>query len=80
MTCSIPKIFGLQSWFNSRFFEVCESHDADYVAQGITRKQADCKLAAGFIYRGYFWLGVAAYAYVRLLGWFFWYRRRFWNT
>lgn len=75
--CTLPKLFGIQDWFDRRFLEGCEQHDADYVAQGITRKQADCKMAAYIINRGYFWLGVIAYGYCRLFGWFFWYRRQF---
>ena len=76
MTCTLPSLLGFRDWFEARFIDACETHDADYVAQAISRKQADCKMAGTVINRGYFWLGVAAYAYCRMLGWFFWYRRR----
>lgn len=80
MTCTIPSLFGFKAWFEKRFGYACELHDEDYVAKAITRKQADCKMAASIIRKGYFWLGLATYIYCRLLGWFFWYRRKVWNT
>lgn len=76
MTCTIPSLLGFREWFEARFIDACETHDNDYMVQAITRKQADCKMAASVIGKGYFWLGLVTYIYCRLLGWFFWYRRR----
>lgn len=76
MVCSVPSLLGFKAWYESRFAEACETHDNDYVAQALTRKQADCKMCAYIINRGYFWLGLVTYVYCRILGGFFWYRRR----
>lgn len=71
--CTIPAIFGLRHWWEVNFGEACEEHDRNYTNQHVTRKRADNEYFAYMVNKGYPILGVAAYAFIRLFGWLYWY-------
>lgn len=73
---TVPNWFGIRDWYEKTVPEAVQDHDDDYAKQVITRKHADCKIAAAVINKGYYWRGIAAYVYCRSLGWFLWYRRQ----
>ena len=45
-SCSIPQTFGLKQWFDERFSEACDEHDAHYVARDCWKMQADFLVSA----------------------------------
>lgn len=45
-SCSIPQTFGLKKWFDERFSEACDEHDAHYVARDCWKMQADMLVSA----------------------------------
>lgn len=66
--CTLPRVLGFKKWFDARFGDLCESHDAMYDA-AFPRKQADLILCSGVMIRGYPALAIAAYIVVRAFGW-----------
>ncbi len=56
--------------------ECCLQHDADYVAQTISRSEADYKLYQCALGKTDPLIAGIAFAVVTLGGWFFWYRRK----
>ena len=77
MSCTTPKILGFEKWFNRNFSDLCDIHDRDYTSQIISRKVSDTLLMIGIAERGYPTMAVLTYIYCRLLGWYFWYRRKY---
>lgn len=76
--CTIPSLLGLQKWFDKRFKDLCEQHDAAYlVRKWKTKVEADFALAYGFALRGYALLGILAFIYVSTLGTGYWLWKRF---
>lgn len=71
--CTIPKIFGLREWFESRFGDLCEYHDLAYVERKGLRIVADYQFAKGMWMRGYRWLAVPSFLAVYMFGWLYWY-------
>lgn len=70
--CTIPAIFGLRKWFESRFSDLCQHHDLTYEARHGTRRRADLELYAGMVKRGYPLTGVLSYLVIRAIGWYWW--------
>lgn len=76
--CTIPSLFGLQNWFDKRFKDLCEQHDAAYVIRTWRAKvEGDFALAYGFALRGYALLGICAFIYVSTLGSVYWAVKKF---
>lgn len=73
--CTIPAIFGLREWFESRFGDLCAAHDESYIAQEggeLARFRADYALAKGMWQRGYWWLALPTQVLLSTVGWYWW--------
>lgn len=71
--CTIPTIFGLRDWFETRFGDLCEEHDRRYIEREGTQRDADLAMCAGMVERGYPLLaGVTYWLFFRTIGWLWW--------
>lgn len=73
--CTLPKIPWFRDWYNEQFKDLCEKHDKAY-RDRIPRKDADIDLMIGVIQRGYVWIGIGTYIFVRIIGRFHYARPR----
>jgi hypothetical protein len=62
MHCTIPSLLGFRTWFEKRFSDLCEEHDAHYVRRDVPKTWADVKVAYKIARRDvkYIPLGVGA--------------------
>jgi len=73
MTCTVPKLLGLQSWFDARFTDLCLEHDRLYsIRSWQVKLYADFSLAMHLCDRGYCTLGVLSIPYNLILGTVYW--------
>lgn len=73
MTCTIPRIFGFDKWFNSRFSDLCDTHDDAYVTRVWGDKVVgDFAFCASMAARGYITLAFACFAFFSLFGTLYW--------
>jgi len=73
VTCSVPKLFGLQKWFDKKFGDICDEHDYLYLKFcPAIKTYSDFKLAWRFISRGYPLLGILGLIYCSTFGSVFW--------
>lgn len=73
--CTIPEIFGLRSWFETRFSDLCKQHDAVYVQRKfgeIGRLVADLQFCMGMWGKGYRALAVLSFYVIWIAGWVLW--------
>jgi hypothetical protein len=59
--CSLPKVFGLKDWFDSRFNDCCEWHDERYVKRDCWKIQADYGVSLRIAKKGYRVVGVLSF-------------------
>jgi len=75
--CTIPRIFGLQDWFDSKFLDLCVKHDEYYICGNPLKKfYSDFWIAWMLTKRGYWYIGVASLPYNLTGGTVFWVWRR----
>lgn len=63
----MPKIPWFRNWYEEQFKDLCEAHDKAYGSK-IPRKDADIELMIGVIQRGYVFIGIGTYLFVRIIG------------
>lgn len=66
--CTVPAIFGLRHWFETRFGGLCKQHDEYYAVGDLPRFKADCLLMAGMVNKGYPVLAFGTFLFVRVFG------------
>lgn len=77
MTCTVPKLLGLQKWFDARFEQLCKEHDRLYELRiWKVKLYADFQLAMKFCDKGYCTLGVLSVPYNLILGTGYWLWKR----
>ena len=66
--CTMPKIPWFRDWFEGKFGDLCEAHDAEYVAieDQESKYWSDFKFACKIAQRGYFWFAIGALLLVSL--------------
>lgn len=69
-SCTIPKIFGLRRWFESKFGDLCEFHDYSYQLR-LGKTKADMAMLKGMYKRGYWYLVPPTFIFFNTFG--FWY-------
>lgn len=69
--CSVPKPF--KSWFDTRFTDLCDWHDEQYVKRVWRDKVvADMVVTAEFAKRGYLWVAYGSIFYFGVFGTILW--------
>lgn len=74
--CSLPYVLGLKQWFDTRFGDLCDEHDARYVARDISKWRADWRLVSGIYQRSPIYLPVAVLVFLfcwSAVGLWYWY-------
>ncbi len=66
--CSMPFVPFIRPWFNAKFGDLCEKHDFNYDSR-YPRKKADIEFAASIMLRGYPFMVLLVYVFVRVFGW-----------
>jgi hypothetical protein len=73
MTCTVPKLLKIQDWFDTRFGDLCATHDQLYVLRTWKMKlYADCWIAGEFCKRGYCTIGLLSLPYNLAFGSIYW--------
>ena len=68
--------FGRKSWFETKFFNLCQAHDFLYMNRIGRRVDADISLFEGIVRAGHPILACMVYVVVRSpFGWYKWWRR-----
>ena len=74
--CTMPWMpFRFRDWFNRKFGDLCEQHDFNYKS-GYNRAMADRELTSAILLRGYPFMALLTYIFVRTIGRFHYARPR----
>lgn len=69
----MPHVLGFHAWFESKFKDLCDYHDTCYSLK-LNRRDADCALAGNIFVRGYPLLALVTYFFVRIFGYWHYYK------